>query len=48
LQHLYLSKNGIRDLSSIAHLPQLLTVNASTNAIGSIKFLEEYAGTDRL
>lgn len=48
LQHLYLSKNGIRDIATIGGLPQLLTVNASTNAIGSIKFLEDLAGSDRL
>jgi len=48
LQHLNLSKNGLRELSSIAYLQHLLTVNASTNAIGSIKFLEELTGTDRL
>ena len=32
----------------MAYLPHLLTVNVGTNAIGSIKFLEEYAGSDRL
>lgn len=48
LQHLQLSKNGLRDISTMAYLPHLLTVNVSTNAIGSIKFLEEYAGSDRL
>ena len=48
LQHLYLSKNGIRDLSSIAFLPMLLTVNASTNAIGNIKFLEDLTGPEQL
>lgn len=48
LQHLNLSKNGIRDISTIAYLHHLLTVNASQNAIASIKFLEELAATDRL
>ena len=48
LQHLYLKQNGLRDISGIAHLNHLLTVNASTNAIGSIKFLEELGGSDRL
>ena len=48
LQHLQLSKNGIRDISTIAFLPHLLTVNCSTNAIRSIKFLEELAGSDKL
>ena len=48
LQHLNLSKNGLRDIASIAYLHHLLTVNVSTNAIGSIKFLEELGGSDRL
>ena len=48
LQHLNLSKNGLRDIASIAYLNHLLTVNVSTNAIGSIKFLEELADSDRL
>ena len=49
LQHLYLSKNGIRDISSIAYLHHLLTINVNTNAVGSIKFLEELGGSeDRL
>ena len=48
LQHLYLKQNGIRDISSMAYLQHLLTVNVSTNAIGSIKFLEELGGSDRL
>ena len=48
LQHLNLSKNGIREISSMAYLLHLLTVNVSTNAIGSIKFLEEIGSTERL
>lgn len=48
LQHLYLKQNGLRDLSSIAYLHHLLTVNASTNAVGSIKFLEQLGDSDRL
>ena len=48
LQHLNLSKNGIRDISSMAHLLHLLTVNVSSNAIGSIKFLEELGSSERL
>ena len=48
LQHLYLKQNGLRDISSIAHLHHLLTVNASTNAVGSIRFLEELGDSDRL
>jgi Leucine-rich repeat (LRR) protein len=48
LQHLNLSKNGIRDIASMAYLLHLLTVNVSTNAIGSIKFLEEIGSTERL
>lgn len=48
LQHLYLKQNGLRDIASIAHLHHLLTVNASQNAVASIKFLEELGGSDRL
>lgn len=48
LQHLNLSKNGIRDISSMAYLLHLLTVNVSSNAIGSIKFLEDIGTSERL
>lgn len=48
LQHLNLAKNGVRDISSMAYLLHLLTVNVSNNAIGSIKFLEELGGSERL
>ena len=48
LQHLNLSKNGVRDISSMAYLLHLLTVNVSTNAIGSIKFMEELGSSERL
>ena len=48
LQHLNFSKNGLRDISSIAALPYLLTVNVATNAVASIKFLEELGGSERL
>ena len=48
LQHLNLAKNGLRDISQMAHLLHLLTVNVSNNAIGSIKFLEELGSSDRL
>jgi len=47
LEHLYLKQNGLRDIKTITNLKQLLTVNCSTNKIGSIKFLEEI-GTDSL
>lgn len=48
LQHLHMSKNGIRDISTIAYLPHLLTINVSSNALRSVKFLEELAGSDKL
>ena len=48
LQHLYWKTNAIRDIACIGHLPHLLTVDANTNAIGSIKFLEELGGSDHL
>ena len=48
LQHLNLSKNGVRDIQCMAYLLHLLTVNVSNNAIGSIEFLTSLAGTDRL
>ena len=48
LQHLHLSKNGIRDIATIGYLPHLLTVNVGTNAVASIKFLQELADSDRL
>ena len=48
LQHLNLSKNGLRDIASCAYLQHLLTVNVGTNAVTSLKFLEELGGSERL
>ena len=48
LQHLYLKGNDLRDIETISYLSHLLTVNASTNSIGSIRFLEPLAGSDKL
>lgn len=48
LRHLNLSKNGIRDISSMACLNHLLTVNCSNNAIGSIQFLEDLSANEKL
>ena len=48
IQHLNLSKNGIKDISTMAFLTHLLTVNVSSNAIGDIKFLSELADSDKL
>ncbi len=48
IQHLNLQKNSLRDIASMAFLPHLLTVNVSSNAIGSIKFLSELADSDKL
>ena len=48
LQDLQLKGNGIRDLSSIGYLQYLLQVDASNNAIGSVKFLEELGGSENL
>lgn len=48
LQHLHLSKNAIKEISSIGSLPELVTVNCSTNAVADIRFLLELKGSDRL
>jgi len=47
LQHLYLKGNDIRDIESISYLNHLLTVNCSSNNVGSIRFLEPI-GTEKL
>ncbi len=39
LRFLSLSKNQLKDVSEILHLPHLLTFQASENQIGSIEFL---------
>lgn len=38
-----MSKNEIRDISVVVNFNHLLTLNASTNQVKSIAFLEEYA-----
>lgn len=48
LQHLYLKGNDLREIESISYLSHLLTVNASANSIGSIRFLEPLAGSEKL
>lgn len=48
LQHLYLKQNQIQSIDSIGYLQHLLTVDANTNSVKSIKFLEELGGSENL
>lgn len=41
LSHVKLNQNDIRDLSSLAQLPYLLTLEAKTNSLKSLDFLSD-------
>merc|ERR1712151_248456 len=43
IQHINLSKNDIRDISTFVSFPHLLTINCSQNSIRSIQFMEEFS-----
>ena len=43
LQNINLSKNEIRDVSEVVHLPYLLTINASSNQVKDIQFFKHFS-----
>ena len=45
LQNVNLSKNDIRDVSEVMHLPYILNINANTNSVRDMKFFEMHSGS---